>query len=197
MNENEENSVPSTTPSDSPLAQKKGWLQETLELFFIALLVVLPIRLFVANPFIVSGASMTPTFEDGDYLIVDQLSYRFDEPRRGEVVVFKYPRDPSKYFIKRIIGLPGETVSINKGIVTITNETTKTTLIEPYVIYKSGGNGTYSLGEHEYFVMGDNRPASSDSRVWGALPEENITGRALLRLYPPSDFGVFPGRAAY
>ncbi len=86
-----------------------------LSLFF-------PIRLFVAQPFIVSGASMDPTFETGEYLIVDQLSYHFDDPVRGQVVIFKYPKDESKYFIKRVIGLPGETVQIEGTDVTIFNE---------------------------------------------------------------------------
>lgn len=201
MNDHEGILSPQNDPSIStepPKNAGKGWFRETLELFFIALLVVLPIRLFVANPFIVAGASMVPTFEDGDYLIVDEISYRFEEPKRGEVVVFRYPKNPSKYFIKRIIGLPGETLALKGGNVSIWKDGKKVTdLEEPYVKNDSGGDGTYVLKDDEYFVMGDNRPSSSDSRVWGVLPRENIVGRAWLRLFPPESFAVFPGRAAY
>src|SRR3989338_9340260 len=97
---------------------KEAW--ETVRFIFIALLIVIPIRLFIAQPFIVSGASMDPTFTDGQYLIVDEVSYRFNEPIRGDVIIFKYPKDPKKYFIKRIIGLPRHTVSIDeKGNVSV------------------------------------------------------------------------------
>ena len=127
------------------------------------LAIVLPIRLFIAQPFIVQGASMVPTFQNGDYLIVDEISYRFKEPQKGDVVIFKYPNDTSKFFIKRIEGMPGETV------------------------------GNTTLTGDQFYVLGDNRGASSDSRIWGPVPRQNIIGRPLVRLLPVRDLDLFPG----
>lgn len=174
-----------------------GFILEFVRFAVIAAAIVIPIRLYVASPFIVSGASMEPTFDTGHYLIIDEISYRFQEPARGEVVVFKYPNDPSKYFIKRIIGLPGETVSLNRGAVTIKNKEYPDGVIikEPYLQFHSSETLAKTLRDDEYFVMGDNRPASSDSRVWGALPRDYITGRALVRILPPTKLELFPGRA--
>jgi len=170
---------------------------ELLRFAFIAIIIVLPIRYFIAQPFIVSGASMEYTFHNNEYLIVDQLTYHFENPTRGEVIIFRYPKDPSKYFIKRIIGMPGETVIIDGNQVTITNKEFPNgkVLDEPYINTMSGD--TYlkqTLGDDEYFVMGDNRDHSSDSRVWGTLPKDNIVGRAFLRLFPLNEAGVFPGK---
>ncbi len=173
-----------------------SFLKEILQFAVIAAIVVFPVRLFIAQPFIVSGASMDPTFDTGQYLIVDEISYRFEEPKRGEVVIFRYPLDPSKFFIKRIIGLPGETVSVRHGNVRIakTDGSESFTLNEQYVVNKGNGiNTEVTLGRSEYFVMGDNRPESSDSRVWGPLPKENIIGRAVIRLLPLSQAEIFPG----
>lgn len=178
-----------------PDEQRENFFTELLKFALIAVVIVVPMRLFVAQPFIVSGASMEPTFDNGEYLIVDELSYRFEEPERGDVVIFKYPRDESQYFIKRIIGLPGERVNVSESGVLIRTEGGETlTLAEPYVINQGNGrNVTTTLGEDEYFVMGDNRPESSDSRYWGELPRENIIGRAFLRLLPVQTISVFPG----
>ena len=171
-------------------------LTEIIRFSIIALLIVLPIRWFVAQPFIVSGASMEDTFHNNEYLIVDQLTYHFEEPERGDVVIFRYPKDPSKYFIKRVIGLPGDTISIEGTVVTITNEENPDGFVlqEPYV--EKMEQETYlaqKLGDGEYFVMGDNRDHSSDSRVWGVLDQDKIVGRALLRLFPFTKASVFPG----
>jgi signal peptidase I len=175
----------------------RGMLKEIATFLVLAVVIVLPIRLFIAQPFVVEGESMFPSFESADYLIVDQLTYRIEEPRRGDVVVFRYPNDPSVFYIKRIIGLPGETVSIEKGAVSITKtDGTVLTLEESYVVAE---DATYTqstnLGADQYFVMGDNRPRSSDSRSWGPLPKEDIMGRAFVRLIPASDAGLFPGHA--
>jgi len=136
---------------------------------------------------------MDPNFEDGDYLIVDELSYNFRAPERGEVVVFKYPNDPSQRYIKRIIGLPGETVEIQGGKITILNASGKEILNEKYLPSSvlTLGDTKVTLGPKEYFVLGDNRMASSDSRRWGLLPEADIIGRVLLRAWPLSDFTAF------
>ena len=177
----------------------KGLLKDLFTLALLIVVVVIPIRVFVVSPFVVDGEPMHPTFENLDYLIVDELAYDFSAPARGDVIVFRYPLDPSVFYIKRIIGLPGETVSIQHGIVTITKaDGTALTLSEPYVVNE---DATYSksvtLGSSEYFVMGDNRPNSSDSRVWGPLPAKDIIGRVDLRLLPVTRAGFFPGLASY
>lgn len=171
-------------------------LTEIVRFSIIAILIVIPIRMFIAQPFIVSGASMDDTFHSGEYLIVDQVSYQFNEPVRGDVIVFRYPRDPSKFFIKRIIGIPGDTITIENAEVTISNEENPDgfTLDEAYVQSMTPDKPlTETLGEREYFVMGDNRDHSSDSRSWGVLQEDRIVGRALVRLFPPNEFGYMPG----
>jgi signal peptidase I len=174
---------------------RENFFTELLKFALIAIVIVIPVRLFVAKPFIVSGASMEPTFDNGQYLIVDELSYRLQAPQRGEVVIFRYPRDPSQYFIKRIIGLPGETVSIQHSDITVTTiDGKKLPLTESYLVHRgNGADMTVTLEKDQYFVMGDNRPESSDSRVWGILPKDNIVGRAFLRLLPVSSASIFPG----
>lgn len=166
----------------------------------IALIIVIPIRMFVAQPFLVSGESMFPTFHDGEYLIVDELSYIIGQPHRGDVIVFRYPGDTKRFFIKRIIGLPNEEVSIKNGIVTIINQENPKGFIlnEPYIDEKFDTTSNYKTGESEYFVMGDNRNRSSDSRVWGEplitkLTSKLIIGRAYLRLLPLKDISYLPG----
>lgn len=171
-------------------------LIEILRFSLIALIIVIPIRMFVAQPFIVSGDSMKETFHSGEYLIVDQVSYELHSPLRGDVIVFRYPRDPSKFFIKRVIGIPGDTINIEGSTVRITNAANPNGYIldEPYIKKMSpGATINEVLGEREYFVMGDNRDQSSDSRVWGVLQEERIIGRAYLRLFPPKAFDYLPG----
>lgn len=162
-----------------------GFLWEITKIVLIALIIVLPIRYFLFQPFFVDGQSMDPNFEDGDYLIVDELSYRLRDPSRGEVIVFNYPKDPSQRYIKRIIGLPGETIEISNGNIYIT-KTERIELDESEYLSSIFTTGTINLnlGEKEYFVLGDNRSASSDSRRWGILPRENIIGRALFRAWP-------------
>lgn len=161
----------------------------------IALAIVVPIRMWIAQPFVVSGDSMFPTFHNGEYLIVDEISYIVGTPKRGDVVIFKYPNDPSRYFIKRIIGLPNEEVIIKNGEITIKNRENPDgfKLIEPYINEKFTITENYKVGAEEYFVMGDNRNRSSDSRSWGPLPRENMTGRAFLRLLPIKSISYLPG----
>ncbi len=172
-------------------------LAEIVRFSIIAILIVVPVRMFIAQPFIVSGASMEETFQSGEYLIVDQVTYYFNDPKRGEVVVFRYPRDPSKFFIKRIIGVPGDTITIEDGQVTIFNSENPdgVVLSEPYAKETPlQPEANEVLGDREYFVMGDNRGESSDSRHWGVLQEERIIGRAWVRLFPPQVVDYLPGR---
>jgi len=180
--------------------KQEHFFKEIVKFAIIAFLIVAPVRFFVAQPFIVSGASMQPTFETGEYLIIDQLSYHFESPERGDVIIFRYPKDPHKFFIKRIIGLPNETVTIRGTDITIKNADNPdgTPLPEPY-LEEGTARGDFlsiALGPDEYFVLGDNRNASSDSRVWGPVPEENIIGRAFLRLLPIGEASVLPGQYA-
>lgn len=177
----------------------KGLLKDLFTLALLIVVVVIPIRVFVVSPFVVDGESMHPTFENLDYLIVDELIYNFRAPERGDVIVFRYPDDPSIFYIKRIIGLPNEKLNINHGAVTVTTATgEKFALTEPYTINE---DATYTddinLNPGEYFVMGDNRPNSSDSRFWGNLPKKNIIGRVDLRLLPVKELGLFPGAVSY
>lgn len=167
---------------------KQNFWKELMKLVVIAVVIVIPFRLFIAQPFIVDGASMDPTFKNSQYLIVDELTYHFNTPERGSVLIFKYPRDPKKFFIKRVIGLPNEQVTINNGEVTIVNAENPDglKLIEPYIIYAKEDSHSVKLGENEYFVMGDNRAGSSDSRFWGPVPEKNIVGRPIFRVWPLS-----------
>jgi signal peptidase I len=173
----------------------RGFLREVVEVALIAILIVLPIRMFIAQPFIVSGASMQPTFSSGDYLVVDQISKRFEPLQRQEVIIFRYPKDPDTFFIKRIIGLPNETVQIQNGDVFIYNDNNPNgfKLNEPYVTQSAPNTLTKELGANEYFVMGDNRQHSSDSRSWGALTKKDIIGRAFTRLFPPDEITLYPG----
>lgn len=196
LNEHEAVNMPEE-PAVTPKAKKEPHpLTEIVQFALIALIIVVPIRWFVAQPFIVSGASMENTFHSGEYLIVDQISYRFEEPEAGDVIVFRYPRNPSTFFIKRVIGMPGDTINIDGNVVTITNETYPNgyVLDEPYINDMAPNTFlTESLSDREYFVMGDNRDHSSDSRTWGVLQRENIIGRALVRLFPFNELDVMPG----
>lgn len=171
--------------------------RETFELIrfiIIAGLIIIPFRIFIAQPFIVNGASMNPTFETNQYLIVDQLTYRTSEPERGDVIIFRFPLNPKDFYIKRVIGLPTETVTIEGNTVYIQKEgEEKIKLDEPYIEFEANNNLSVTLDSDEYFVMGDNRPNSSDSRHWGVLPKEFIVGRAYLRLLPLKEMDFLPG----
>lgn len=186
-------------PSTQPYQKKSVGqsLREWIQVIVIALIIALPVRFFIAEPFIVQGASMDPTFSTGQFLIVDRVTYRFEKPSRGDVIVFKYPNNPSLYYIKRIIGLPGETVQVKQGKVFITNAEHPESfeLTEPYVsaAHISTDSESETLNTTQYFVMGDNRAESSDSRIWGPLDKTLIVGRPIVRLVPLNTLGVFPG----
>ena len=169
------------------------FLLDVFKIVIIALAIVLPIRYFLFQPFVVKGASMEPNYHSGDYLIIDEISYRFHTPERGDVIVFKYPYNPADRYIKRVIGLPGETVEIKggqiyiseNGKVLVVNESSYLSkdLIDAWKNLEDASPVT--LKEGQYFVLGDNRNASSDSRRWGILPGENIIGKAALQISLP------------
>jgi len=173
-----------------------SFIWETVKIAAVTLAIIIPIRYFLVQPFFVKGASMEPNFEDGQYLVIDELSYRLRQPQRGEVIVFHYPPDPSQFYIKRIIGLPGEKVEISSNQIKIYN------MDHPlgFILDENGylpqvtvtlGSADQQLGPDEYFVLGDNRQESFDSRRWGAVPSANITGRVWLRAWPPQTAHVF------
>lgn len=152
------------------------------------------IRFFLIQPFYVSGPSMEPNFHNNQYIIVDQVTYRFRSPHRGDVIVFKWPQNIAVSFIKRIIATPGETVEVRDGQVYIYNRTYPNGVLlkEPYIGTDTPTNVKRTLGKDEYFVMGDNRRNSSDSRTWGILPRHLITGKVWVVIYPFEDFQTVP-----
>jgi len=201
------------------MSPTKKFIKETLTIIVLSAAIVLPIRIFIAQPFVVSGDSMDNTFHNGNYLIVDEISYRFEQPKRGDVIVFKVPpkglaleheaTSSTVYYIKRIIGLPGETVQIDGDQVKIVNAADPNgfVLTEPYAYLNAPVPSSttaffknihekITLGPGEYFVMGDDRHNSADSRLWGILPEANIKGRVFAELFPFSGIGLFPGKYA-
>lgn len=175
----------------------KSYLLELIEVVAIALLIVIPIRMYLITPFFVRGQSMEPNFEDGDYLIIDKLSFRVSEPERGDIIVFKAPLDAQSFYIKRIVGMPGETVKVVDGEVVIVNDNYPDgwKLNEKYLEghYNTPGNIQIKLNNGEYFVMGDNREASYDSREWGSLRGDKIVGKVWLRLAPLNKAKAFFG----
>ena len=179
-------------------------MAEIVKVFFLALLIIAPIRIFLFQPFFVQGASMEPNFEDGEYLIVNELGYKitdiefddikffsvksFKDLKRGDVIVFRYPKNPKQYFIKRVIALPGEKIEIRNGQVIISQKGSNPIVLDEseYLAEneKTSGELAMVLKDDEYFVMGDNRSFSSDSRSWGPVKKENIIGKVLIRAWP-------------
>jgi len=168
---------------------------EIAEVVIIALVAVFIIRNFLVQPFLVNGASMEPNFHNGDYLIIDEISYRLREPQRGEVVVFHYPNNESTYFIKRVIGLPGERLLIKEGKIRVFNKDFPDGFLvdEKYLpsYIQTVGEKEVVLKNTEYFVMGDNRNFSFDSRNWGPLQKAEIVGVVRLRLWPLNQVMAF------
>lgn len=182
---------------------------ELIKMVFWVVVIIVPLRVFLIQPFFVQGASMEPNFEDKEYLIINELGYKttevgfsyggkeinfftvgsFKELQRGDVVVFRYPKNPSVYYIKRIIGLPEEKIEISASIVKIYNSEQPTGFELDESAYlpvgeDTSGDQVAQLSESEYFVLGDNRNYSSDSRSWGPVPEVDIVGKVLLRAWP-------------
>lgn len=172
-----------------------SFILDVIKIVALALVIVLPIRYFVFQPFLVSGSSMEPNFHNADYLIVDEISYRFRAPDRGEVIVFNYPLDPSERFIKRIIGLPGDTLTIQNNEISIETDLGAKEVLNESSYFKippTLQDFSIKLGTDQYFVMGDNRAFSFDSRSWGPVPKKDIIGRAWLKLWPISQANAVP-----
>jgi signal peptidase I len=186
-----------TAPTGGRSSFVKAWdfVSELLHVVVISLAIIVPVRYFLIQPFYVKGASMEPNFHDHQYLIIDEISYRFVNPDRGDIVVFRYPNDPRQYFIKRVIGLPGERVRVADGHVTIYNDEHPEGMVLDEAAYLHGVVTTKAkdlqLASDEYFVMGDNRTASMDSRDFGSVKRDFVVGRVWLRGWPPEDFKVF------
>jgi len=176
-----------------------NFIWDIIKIVVIALAIVAPIRYFLFQPFFVSGQSMEPNFKNGDYLIIDEISYRFELIKRGDVVVFRYPLDPSQRFIKRVVGLPGETVEIKDEKIIISKNGESWILDEKYIpeSNKTVGQTKTELGSKEYFVMGDNREFSYDSRKFGPLPFDKIIGKVFLRALPINSFDIYYRSVAY
>lgn len=174
---------------------------ELFKVVLISLVIIIPVRYFLIKPFYVKGASMEPNFYDKEYLIIDELSYRLGEPQRGDSVVFKYPLDPRQFFIKRIVGMPGERILIMDGIVKIYNQDNPEgrVLYEPYIVpgTKTLQDTDIELQNDEYFLLGDNRTASLDSRAFGPVKSHFIVGRTLLRGWPITEFGLVTNNLEY
>ena len=173
-----------------------AFIWEVAKIVIIALAIVVPIRTFLFQPFIVKGASMEPNFHSGDYLVVDELSYNFRTPERGEVIIFRYPGNPSQRYIKRVIGLPGERLEIANGTIEIYPQNSTAPLALNESAYLPGDIETsrvmsINLEADQYFVMGDNRPFSSDSRSWGPIKEADVIGKILVRAWPLNRLSTF------
>jgi signal peptidase I len=170
-------------------------LLEVLEIAVIAVAAVFIVRSFLVQPFLVSGTSMVPTFSNGDYVLTDELTFRIRPPERGEVVVFHDVSDYSTFLIKRVIGLPGETVIIKNNTVTIENKQNPNGFVLNESYLPSGtvtsGDQSWTLSSSSYFMMGDNRAVSYDSRSWGPLPANDIVGLVRFRLWPFNAIQIF------
>ncbi|HLC89994.1 MAG TPA: signal peptidase I [Patescibacteria group bacterium] len=174
---------------------------EIFKVVVISLAIIVPVRYFLIKPFYVKGASMEPNFYDHEYLIIDEITYRFSAPERGDSVVFRFPLDPGQYFIKRIIGLPNEKIKIADGKIYIFNQAKPEgeVLNENYLLpaMKTLGEVEVQLGADEYYLLGDNRTASLDSRIFGPVKRQFIVGRTLLRGWPLERVGLILNNLEY
>ncbi|MDO8668899.1 MAG: signal peptidase I [Candidatus Buchananbacteria bacterium] len=185
-------------PSPGKFKRLLDFIWEMAKITLISLVIVLPIRYFLIQPFYVKGASMEPNFHDHEYLIIDEISYRFNEPKRGDIIVFKYPKDPRQFFIKRVIGLPGETVKIDNGSIFITPVGGQSNVLKEDYLASGvetrlpvSGYGELKLKDNEYYLMGDNRDQSQDSRTFGPVRSDFIIGRTWLRGWPFNKLTLF------
>lgn len=193
------NLVPSFEPKTTSEENKESFKQfvwETLKIVIISLIIIFPVRYYLVQPFYVKGQSMEPNFHDKEYLIINEIGYRFNPPQRGDIVVFKYPKNPSEFYIKRIIGLPGERVKIADNEVIIFNAENPNGKVLDEKAYLSpdaltSGKLEVNLGSNEFFVLGDNRSSSKDSRYFGAVAKDFIVGRTWIRGWPLDKIKIF------
>lgn len=169
--------------------KKRSLFSEALESVVIAVLLAVVIRLFILEPFYIPSGSMEPTLKENDRIIVSKLNYHFQEPRRGDIVVFKYPMDPKRSFVKRLIAVGGETVAIRNSRLYINGQPVPEEYLPPGLRINSD-YGPVEVPKGSYFMLGDNRNNSDDSRVWGFLPENLIIGKALIIYWPPGRLGL-------
>ncbi len=201
--------TPASKVPDEEYLSTGALLMEMVKVLVLAALVIIPIRAFLFQPFFVQGSSMEPNFDDGEYLVVSEFGYKytkipvlnmevhpFRELVRQEPVVFRFPKDPKQFFIKRVIGLPGESVEIKKGKVYIYNkihpdgyELDESAYLDPAL--KTSDLPKTAVGESEYFVLGDNRTFSYDSRAFGPIEKTAVIGEVLLRAWPISEFSLY------
>lgn len=190
LKEREKNKKPESLAKSSGL-----FIWEVAKIVIISLAIILPIRYFLIQPFYVKGASMEPTFHDHQYLLIDEISYRFSDPQRGDIVVFRYPNDPSQFFIKRIIGLPGEKLEIRNNNITVFNiKYPDGAILEESYLDKSvttTGDISVQLSNNEYYLLGDNRNSSLDSRFFGSVQKKLLVGRTWIRVWPFNKFQQF------
>lgn len=158
---------------------------EIFEVAAVAIIVACAFK-FLAQPFLVQGASMEPNFDNGDFLLVDEISYRFKDPVRGDVIVFRAPTEEKQYYIKRVIGLPGEKIVVKDGEVFINGTKLNEQYLAEGTVTKTLQQGEFALGANQFFVLGDNRMVSFDSRNWGPLSRGKIVGLVQLRIWPVS-----------
>lgn len=178
-----------SAPVPAPAARPpwRSLVREIIETILLTVIIYVGVNLATGR-FKVEGSSMEPSFHPEQYVLVDKVSYRLGPPQRGDVVVFQYPQATERDFIKRIIGLPGETVDIRGGLVYINGQP----LEEPYISAPPGYAGAWTLTAEQYFVLGDNRNSSSDSHSWGPLEKHYLIGRAVLVYWPPQQWGLVP-----
>ncbi|HUW21969.1 MAG TPA: signal peptidase I [Candidatus Bathyarchaeia archaeon] len=173
---------------------------DIIETGVIALSIFIVVYLFVMQPHEVKGNSMFPSFEHGEFLLTDKISYRLNQPQRGDVIVFRAPLNTQFDYIKRIIGLPRETVMVKDGYIYIQNQKVDEIYLPEDTVIRAGNafseGKPVTIPEGQYFVMGDNRAHSSDSRDWGTVPRDNIVGRVWFRYWPFDRFGKID-RAVY
>lgn len=165
----------------------KAFLREISETLLLTILIFWAVNAATGR-FRIDGSSMEPNLHNGQYIIINKLMYQLREPERGDIVVFQYPHDPSRDFIKRVIGLPGDEIKIERGSVRINGQSVS----EPYIVQLGAYSGTWELNPGEYFVLGDNRNNSSDSHNWGILPGKNLIGKAWVVYWPIQDWGAVP-----
>ena len=172
-------------PAEAAPARGPSLLREIIETILLTAVIYAVVN-FTTGRFRIEGPSMEPSFQQNERVLVDKLSYMFSDPRRGDVVVFNYPLATERDFIKRVIGLPGDSVDIISGMVRVNGQE----LDEPYIKEPPRSEGHWLVGPGQYFVMGDNRNSSSDSRTWGALDRQYLIGRAVVVYWPLSELGL-------